>query len=472
MASITHGSARFATYKEVKCAGLFGDEGIVLGTLGRHYVRHAGEQHVALVGSTRSGKGVGVIIPTLLTWPGSVICTDVKGGENHLITARYRAQFSRVFAFNPCSRESDKLDPLAEVRLGVHEVGDAQVIAGILVDPDSASRKLDHWEQTAFGLLTGLILHTLYGPRPNKTLPGVLELVDDPQLGMEGVLHEMLTYPHLNEKTVGARMIHPELQDQPHPAIAMIARAQLNRAEREASSVWSTVERCLNLFHDPIIAGNLSRHDLPFHEIHDPDAPVSLYLICNPGDGPRLEPLFKLIIQQVMARLTAGSPRARGPQALAVFEEFPALGYMPFFAKVLGLMGSYRIRALLAMQSLNSLEQIYGERQTILDNCSVKVFMQVGDDRTAQRLVNMLSTTTVEREVQSTSRQAGSLYSNQSWAPHETSRSLLTVGEVIQFPSDREIVMVSGQPPGLDVPPMVLHKLRYFEDRQLRRRAS
>ena len=458
MAAITHGSARWASYREVKRAGLLGYEGIVLGLCEGRYVMHAGEQHVALVGSTRSGKGVGVIVPTLLTWPGSVIVTDVKGGENHLVTGAYRAQFSRVFAFNPCDPTSSKLNPLAEVRLGVHEVGDAQVIAAILVDPESATRKLDHWEATAFGLLTGLILHTLYGPRPNKTLPGVLQLIDDPQLGMEGVLQEMMNYPHLAGK--------------PHPTIAMIARAQDNRADREASSVWSTVERCLNLFHDPVIGGNLSRHDLPFETIHDPAHPVSVYLICNPGDGPRLEPLFKLLIQQIMARITSGSPRGTGPQALAVFEEFPALGYMPFFAKVLGLMGSYRIRALLAMQSLNSLEQIYGERQTILDNCSVKVFMQVGDDRTAQRVVNMLSTMTVEREVQSSSRQAGAWLSNQSWSPQETSRPLLTVGEVIGMPSDREIVLVSGQPPGKDVPPMVLHKLRYFEDRQFQRRAS
>ena len=104
-----------------------------------------------------------MIIPTLLTWPGSVIVTDVKGGENHLITSAYRSQFSSVFAFNPCSPMSGKLNPLAEVRLGVHEVGDAQVIAAILVDPESATRKLDHWESTAFGLLTGLILHVLYG---------------------------------------------------------------------------------------------------------------------------------------------------------------------------------------------------------------------------------------------------------------------------------------------------------------------
>jgi type IV secretion system protein VirD4 len=458
MVAVTHGSARWATAKEITRAGLLGPEGIVLGVLGRDYVRHAGEQHVALVGSTRSGKGVGVIIPTLLTWPGSVIVTDVKGGENHLVTSRYRAQFSRVFAFNPCSPMSEKLNPLAEVRLGVHEVGDAQVIAAILVDPESANRRLDHWESTAFGLLTGLILHVLYTPHREATLPGVLRLVDDPQLGMEGVLDEMLTYPHR--------------QGKPHPTVAMIARAQKNRADREASSVWSTVERCLTLFHDPIIGTNLSRHELPFASIHDPTHPVSLYLVCNPGDGPRLEPLFKLLIQQIMARITSGNPRATGPQALAIFEEFPALGYMPFFAKVLGLMASYRIRAILAMQSLNSLEQIYGERQTILDNCGVKVFLQVGDDRTAQRVSHMLSQTTIERTVQSSSRQAGSLLSNQSWSPHETSRDLLTVGEIIQIPPGREILIVQGQPPGREVPPMVVQKLRYFEDRQLRRRAS
>jgi type IV secretion system protein VirD4 len=466
MAAVTYGSARWCTAKEVKRAGMLRPEGVVLGTLGRDYLRHAGEQHVLVVGSSGSGKGVGVIIPTLLTWPGSVICTDVKGGENYLVTAAYRGQFSRVFAFNPCSPTSRKLDPLKEVRVGTpHEIGDAQVIAAILVDPESATRRMDHWESSAFGLLTGLVLHVLYCRHREATLPGVLRLVDDPQLGMVGVLHEMLTYPHLQEAVIGP-LVHRELRDKPHPAIAMIARAQLNRAEREAASVWSTVERCLNLFHDPIIAANLSGHELPFETLQDPDHAVSLYLICNPGDGPRLEPLFKLLIQQIMARLTSGSPRATGPQGLALFEEFPALGYMSFFSKVLGLLRSYRWRAVLAIQSLNSLEQIYGERQTILDNCRVKVFMEVGDDRTAERISKMLSTMTVEREVQSTSRQAGSLLSNQSWVPHETARPLLTVGELIQFPSDREIVLVNG------MPPIVASKLRYFEDRQLMQRAS
>ena len=139
---------------------------------------------------------------------------------------------------------------------------------------------------------------------------------------------------------------------------------------------------------------------------------------------------------------------------------------MPFFAKVLGLMRSYRMRALIAIQSLNSLEQIYGERQTILDNCAVKVFMQVNDDRTAKRISDMLSTMTVEREVQSSSRQAGSWFSNQSWSPHETARPLLTVGELIQIPPAREIVLVNG------MPPILAQKLRYFEDRQLMKRAS
>jgi type IV secretion system protein VirD4 len=139
---------------------------------------------------------------------------------------------------------------------------------------------------------------------------------------------------------------------------------------------------------------------------------------------------------------------------------------MPFFAKVLGLLRSYRVRALIVIQSLNSLEQIYGERQTILDNCRVKVFLEVGDDRTAQRISNMLSTATVEREVQSSARQAGSLFSSQSWAPHETARPLLTVGELIQFPGEQEIVLVNG------MPPILAQKLRYYQDKQLRRRAA
>ena len=85
----TYGSARWARPDEVKAAGLLGPDGVVLGKLKDDYLRHEGPEHVLCFAPTRSGKGVGLVIPSLLTWPGSAIVHDIKG-ENWQLTAGFR----------------------------------------------------------------------------------------------------------------------------------------------------------------------------------------------------------------------------------------------------------------------------------------------------------------------------------------------------------------------------------------------
>ena len=157
----TYGSARWATEKEVRKAGLLGDDGTVLGRLGDDYIRHDGPEHVLCFAPTRSGKGVGLVIPALPTWAGSVIVHDIKG-ENYALTAGWRARFSRILRFDPTDAESDAYTPLLEVRRGPNEVHDVQNVADILVDPEGALKKRNHWEKTSHALLVGAILHVLY----------------------------------------------------------------------------------------------------------------------------------------------------------------------------------------------------------------------------------------------------------------------------------------------------------------------
>src|SRR5205085_5576831 len=98
-----HGDARFATKKEIADAGLLGNDGIILGRLGNRYLMLPGQQGVELEAPPRSGKGVGVVIPNLLNWPGSVIVSDIKG-ENFMRTAGYRAVHGQeVHLFDPLS---------------------------------------------------------------------------------------------------------------------------------------------------------------------------------------------------------------------------------------------------------------------------------------------------------------------------------------------------------------------------------
>jgi type IV secretion system protein VirD4 len=135
--STTYGSARWARSPDVRDAGLFSGKGIVLGVRDGRYLRHDGPEHVLAVAPTRSGKGVGLVVPTLLTWPGSAVIHDIKG-ENWQLTAGWRSRFSHCLLLDPTSPVSARFNPLLEVRKGFHEVRDVHNIADILIDPEGA----------------------------------------------------------------------------------------------------------------------------------------------------------------------------------------------------------------------------------------------------------------------------------------------------------------------------------------------
>ena len=143
-------------------------------------------------------KASGSSFPTLLTWPGSAIVHDIKG-ENWTLTAGWRAKFGRVLLFDPTNAASAAYNPLLEVRRGEWEVRDVQNIADVLVDPEGALERRNHWEKTSHSLLVGAILHVLYA-EPDKTLAGVANFLSDPRRPIETTLRAMMTTPHLGER--------------------------------------------------------------------------------------------------------------------------------------------------------------------------------------------------------------------------------------------------------------------------------
>src|SRR5205085_6077520 len=165
---------------------------------GPRYLRHDGPEHVMAFAPTRSGKGVGLVVPTLLGWTGSAVVHDIKG-ENWQLTAGWRSRFSHCLLFNPTDARSARYNPLLEVRKGDNEVRDAQNIADILVDPEGALERRNHWEKTSHSLLVGAILHVLYA-EADKTLAGVANFLSDPSRRIETTLNAMLATPHLGER--------------------------------------------------------------------------------------------------------------------------------------------------------------------------------------------------------------------------------------------------------------------------------
>ncbi len=447
----TYGSARWATALEIRAAGLAAPDGVVLGQLDRDYLRHDGPEHVLCFAPTRSGKGVGLVVPTLLTWPGSCIVHDIKG-ENWNLTSGFRARHGRVLLFDPTNAKSAAYNPLLEVRRGEWEVRDVQNVADVLVDPEGSLERRNHWEKTSHALLVGAILHVLY-TEPDKTLAGVANFLSDPKRPIEVTLRAMMTSAHLGEAG-------------PHPVIASAARELLNKSENERSGVLSTAMSFLGLYRDPVVAKVTHHCDWHIRDLVEGDRPASLYLVVPPSDISRTKPLVRLILNQIGRRLTEDlHAKGRRHRLLLMLDEFPALGRLDFFESALAFMAGYGLKSFLIAQSLNQIEKAYGPNNAILDNCHVRVSFATNDERTAKRVSDALGTAT---EMRAMKNYAGHRLS--PWLGHlmvsrqETARPLLTPGEVMQLPPADELVLVSG------VPPIRAKKARYFEDIRLTER--
>ena len=447
----TYGSARWATVREARHAGLISPDGVVLGKLGADYLRHDGPEHVLCFAPTRSGKGVGLVVPTLLTWPGSSIVHDIKG-ENWDLTSGFRSRHGRVLLFDPTNPASAAYNPLLEVRRGEWEVRDVQNIADILVDPEGALERRNHWEKTSHALLVGAILHVLYAGQ-DKTLAGVAALLSDPQRPIETTLRAMMTTPHLGEAG-------------PHPVVASAARELLNKSDNERSGVLSTAMSFLGLYRDPVVAQVTRRCDWCIRDLVENQRPTTLYLVVPPSDISRTKPLVRLVLNQIGRRLTEElHAKGRRHRLLLMLDEFPALGRLDFFESALAFMAGYGLKSFLIAQSLNQIEKAYGPNNAILDNCHVRVCFATNDERTAKRVADALGTAT---EIRDARNYAGHRLS--PWLGHlmvsrqETARPLLTPGEVMQLAATDELVLVSG------CPPIRARKARYYEDRRLTER--
>ncbi|MDX8449613.1 MULTISPECIES: conjugal transfer protein TraG [Mesorhizobium] len=453
----TYGSSRWATTLEIEKARLFLPAGVFLGKLKDRYLRHDGPEHVMAFAPTRSGKGVGLVVPTLLSWTGSAVIHDIKG-ENWQLTSGWRSKFSYCLLFNPTDPRSARYNPLLEVRKGPNEVRDVQNIADVLVDPEGALERRNHWEKTSYSLLVGAILHVLYAEE-EKTLARVATFLSDPQRSFASTLKRMMTTNHLGAAN----------KPQVHPVVASAAREVLNKSENERSGVLSTAMSFLGLYRDPTVAAATSACDWRIADLMDAERPMSLYLIVPPSDISRTKPLVRLVLNQVGRRLTErleGDPKkSRKHQLLMMLDEFPALGRLDFFETALAFMAGYGIRAYLIAQSLNQISKAYGENNAILDNCHVRIAFSSNDDRTAKRISDALGTAT---ELRSMRNYAGHRLA--PWLSHvmvsrqETARPLLTPGEVMQLPPSDELVLVSG------LPPIRAQKLRYYQDQNFTER--
>lgn len=444
-----HGTAHWADKAAIQRSGLLPaagkpGAGVYVGgwtdpVTGRlHYLRHGGPEHVAVIAPPRSGKGVALVVPTLLSWPHSVVVHDMKG-ELWAMSAGWRkAQGQVAMKFDPAAAEgSVAFNPLAEIRFGtLYEVGDVQNVVTIMVDPQGTGQ-LDHWAASAHALLTGVILHLSYKEATEGravTLPSVAQALSDPGRPVIELYEEMLENRHLwapDRRTAVA-----------HPVVAVAARDMLNTEDEERASILSTARRFLSLYRDPLVERNTGRSDFMVSDLMDHERPVSLYLVVRPADKDRLKPLMRLVINQIVRvlvrdelRVVDGREQAlHRHRLLLLLDEFASFGKLEVFQEALSFITGYGIKAYVIVQDAAQLWALYGKDESILSNCHVRVAYAPNKVETAEWLSKMTGTTTIVKEDISTSgSRFGAVLQSVTRSYHEVSRPLLTPDEVMRL---------------------------------------
>jgi type IV secretion system protein VirD4 len=443
-----HGSAHWASPSEVLRTGLLGaGRGVYIGGWKHpkaqtvHYLRHDGPEHVIAFAPTRSGKGVGLVLPTLLSWPHSALVYDIKG-ENWALTSGWRRKEggNHVVKFEPTASDgsSARFNPLAEVRVGTdREVADVQNIMTMIVDPDGKGLQ-DHWQKSAQALLVGVGLHVLYASK-QKTLNGMIQFLTNPTRNSDQTMQFMLDTDH--DMTGLGWPLANGAPNYCHPVVAACARDMLNKAAEERSSVLSSAISYLTLFRDPVVARNTSMSDFKVSDLMHQDKPVSLYLVVPPSDKDRLRPLIRLMVNQIVRSLTERMEFERGRSVagykhrlLLMLDEFPSLGKLDVFQESLAFIAGYGMKAYLIIQDISQLHTAYGKDESIFSNCHVRVAYAPNKVETAELLSKMSGTATIVKRNLQHSGTLFTLRSNISASMQETQRPLLTVDEVMRLP--------------------------------------
>jgi len=516
-----HGSAHWALHEEVAAAGILPTEanrgGVLLGAWVHRgqaqYLRHKGPEHVMVFAPTRSGKGVGVVIPTLLSWDQSVLVHDIKG-ENWALTSGFREQVlhQRTLKFDPTSADSARFNPLEEIRLDGNLIKDVQNIATMIVDPDGKGLN-DHWAKTGFDLMTGVVLFVLLfdwqtvgkdeSERCLATVQGILsdggpireialkEAMDKPRAKDESEIEgsqAVMLFIRDRALAEGVKLKHSGLIDAPHRrtgwiAVAQASQSYLNKAPNEASGVLSTALSFLSLYRDPIVADNTRVSDFNLESLmggQDSDGKAvptrtSLYLIVPPSDKDRLKPLLRLIINQVARRLTErmefdarGEGRSRLPhRLLLLLDEFPSLGRLDIFQESLAFIAGYGLTALLIAQDLSQLSAAYGRDESIVSNCHIRIAFAPNRIETAELLSKMAGQATVthtQRQYSGNRMAVALMHVNTN--EQIVQRPLLTADECMRLPPDDELIFMAGHSP------LYCRKVRYYEDPMLAERVK
>lgn len=457
--SSLHGEARFANAADLRREGLLKDDhtGLIIGKSGSRFLRLPGTRHALLAAPTRSGKGVGFVMPNLLNFRGSVVVLDIKQ-EAFDMTAGWRSQLGPVFLFNPFADDlrTHAWNPLSYVRADLtHRTADLQAIADTLYkeapgqDPFWTNMGRSTFVAVASYLFDVHAQHverhgTKVAEPHHPTLGDIYRLLS----GGEGNLREFLQ----------SLMERPYVQASTRLGLANVA----GLAEETFTSVIAMTQSPLLIMANPIVDAATSRNDFWLHDLRR--QVFTIYVGIAPSKLSEASGLLNLFFEQAIKAngsvLPEQDPELKH-QCLFLLDEFTALGKVNIIVNAVGWLAGYNVRIACVIQSLSQLESVYGAEAArgMVTNLACQIIYTPREQRDAEEYSKILGDTTVRR------RQRSHGQGGKSYTELEERRPLMLPQELKAMSPEQQIVVVEGS-----AHPIKCRKIRYYKDRTFKSR--
>jgi type IV secretion system protein VirD4 len=450
-----HGNARFAGVGDLARKGMFkpSPDGIIVGRCGKRLLRLAGQQFVILAAPTRSGKGVGVVVPNLLDYQESAVVLDIKQ-ENFNLTSGWRAgQGQDVFLFNPFAedRRSHRWNPLGYVSADpAFRISDLQAIAAMLY-PD-ASAELKFWVSHARNAFLAFTLHLFERFDEDRrngfdactpTLGAVLRLSSGDGSDLKAQLQSLSQQPFLG------------------PAARSAFTNLLSQAEETFASIMGTFREPLNPWINPVLDAATSDNDFDLTQLRRKR--MTIYVGIQPNKLAESRLILNLFFSQVINLNTRELPQndpTLKHQCLLLMDEFTSIGKVDIIASAVAYMAGYNLRLLPIIQSMAQLDATYGKElaRTIVTNHALQIMFAPREQQDAIDYSDMLGYTTLLRQNVTRGREF-------SRSESEDRRALMLPQELKAMGAERQVFLYEGLPH-----PVLCEKVRYYRDRYFTRR--
>ena len=445
------GDARFAKKSEIKKAGLFGEKGIIVGQMGGRYLIFEGQQHAIISAPTRSGKGVGIVIPNLLNWPESVVVLDIKQ-ENWDITSAYRRKYGQeCYLFNPAAVDyrTHRYNPLSYISEDPNfRIDDVQKIGNMLF-PDQPGTDVI-WTATPRSLFLGIVLYLLETPGKPVTLGQVLRetLADGDGAGYFAKI--------INDRAA-------ERKPLPGACVRGLNTYISIASDNTRSGIIGSFRSRLELWMNPLVDAATSANDFDLRDVRK--RRMSIYLGVTPDNLTRMAPLLNLFFQQLIDLNTRELPiqnKAIKYTCMLLMDEFTAIGKIPILAKGISYIAGYWLRMMPIIQSPAQLVEVYGKdaAQTFQTNHALQIIYppKASETQTARDISEWLGYQTVKGV--SESKAKGVFGKRTPTESHsDQRRALLLPQEITGLGKGYELVVME------DVPPILARKVIYFKHR-------